>query len=357
MSEQECKAKGGTIKQSGAGARVPSPSGSGGGDLRFDPQSMSFPFLGFGVGLRPKHYPEILDVWPAVDWFEVISENFMVPGGRPLHVLERSGSTIRSRCTACHCRSAQPIRWIPSISAACVSWRVASQPAWISDHLCWTGVGGHNLHDLLPLPYTEEALAHVVAPRPPGAGGARPPHPPRERVHVSGVPALGHAGMGVPHPGRRACRLRHSARHQQHLRERLQSRLFAAGVHRRPSRRIACISFIWLGTVTRARSCTIRTTIRSPIAVWQLYGASGAALRRGVDVDRMGRPHPAVRRRCKRRARTRSGSSRRYMSAPTLAQTQELLWKLITAPEGVAAGLGAARSCGRRPRTRAGGGR
>src|SRR5262249_36543069 len=54
-----------------------------------------FPFLGFGVGLRPKHYPEILDVWPEVDWFEIISENFMVPGGRPLHVLER----IRERYT------------------------------------------------------------------------------------------------------------------------------------------------------------------------------------------------------------------------------------------------------------------
>jgi len=50
---------------------------------------MALPFLGFGVGLRPKHYSEILDVYPAVDWFEIISENFMVPGGRPLFVLEK----------------------------------------------------------------------------------------------------------------------------------------------------------------------------------------------------------------------------------------------------------------------------
>jgi hypothetical protein len=123
---------------------------------------MSFPFLGFGLGLRPKHYGEILDVWPAVDWFEVISENFMVPGGRPLHVLER----IRERyLIALHgvslsVGSTDPLD--PEYLRRLRELACRFAPAWISDHLCWIGVGGHNLHDLLPLPYTEEALEHVV---------------------------------------------------------------------------------------------------------------------------------------------------------------------------------------------------
>jgi uncharacterized protein (UPF0276 family) len=121
-----------------------------------------FPFLGFGVGLRPKHYPEILDVWPDVGWFEIISENFMVRGGRPLQVLER----IRQRYpvvmhgVSLSIGSTDPLstEYLYQLKelARCI------EPAWVSDHLCWTGIGGHNLHDLLPLPYTEEALAHVV---------------------------------------------------------------------------------------------------------------------------------------------------------------------------------------------------
>ena len=124
---------------------------------------MSFPFLGYGVGLRTRHYPEILDVWPRVDWFEIISENFMVRGGRPLHVLDR----IRARYpivmhgVSLSIGSIDPLNpdYLRQLKA--LAQRV--EPAWISDHLCWTGVGGHNLHDLLPLPYTEEAIAHVAA--------------------------------------------------------------------------------------------------------------------------------------------------------------------------------------------------
>jgi uncharacterized protein (UPF0276 family) len=123
---------------------------------------MEFPVLGFGVGLRPKHYPEILDVWPDVDWFEVISENFMVRGGRPLHVLER----IRQRYpvvlhgVSLSIGSTDPLSTDYLHQLKELARRI--EPAWVSDHLCWTGVGGHNLHDLLPLPYTEETLAHVV---------------------------------------------------------------------------------------------------------------------------------------------------------------------------------------------------
>lgn len=123
---------------------------------------MTFPFLGFGVGLRPKHYSEILDVYPSVDWFEIISENFMVPGGRPLFVLEkiRERYPIALHGVSLSIGSTDPLdadylRQLRSLARR-------FDPAWISDHLCWTGVGGHTLHDLLPLPYTEEAVEHVA---------------------------------------------------------------------------------------------------------------------------------------------------------------------------------------------------
>ncbi|MBI1814690.1 MAG: DUF692 domain-containing protein [Deltaproteobacteria bacterium] len=118
--------------------------------------------LGCGVGLRPTHYPYIFEHWPAVDWFEVISENFMVCGGRPLHTLTR----IRERYpivlhgVSLSIGSADPLNLEYLGELRRLMQRF--EPAWVSDHLCWTGVGGHNLHDLLPLPFTAEALAHVV---------------------------------------------------------------------------------------------------------------------------------------------------------------------------------------------------
>jgi uncharacterized protein len=119
--------------------------------------------LGFGLGLRPVHYPEILEGNPRVDWFEAISENYMVPGGRPLNMLMR----VRERWpvvlhgVSLSIGSADPLDsgYLDRLKA--LAERV--EPAWISDHLCWTGVNGINLHDLLPLPYTEEALDHVVS--------------------------------------------------------------------------------------------------------------------------------------------------------------------------------------------------
>ena len=120
------------------------------------------PDLGHGVGLRREHFERVLEGPCRVDWFEVISENFMVAGGRPLHVLER---VRRERPVALHgvslsIGSSDPLDGDYLDRLAELADRV--EPAWISDHLCWTGVGGHNAHDLLPLPYTEEALAHVV---------------------------------------------------------------------------------------------------------------------------------------------------------------------------------------------------
>ena len=120
------------------------------------------PYLGFGLGLRAPHYGDILDGDPAVDWFEVISENYMVPGGRPLAMLER----IRERWpvvmhgVSMSIASTAPLDRDYLADLKRLAERV--EPRWISDHLCWTGVHGINLHDLLPIPYTEEALEHVV---------------------------------------------------------------------------------------------------------------------------------------------------------------------------------------------------
>ncbi|MGH7820184.1 MAG: MNIO family bufferin maturase [Candidatus Binatia bacterium] len=121
-----------------------------------------FPRLGCGIGLRTKHYGHVLEHWPAMDWFEIISENFMVRGGKPSWVLER----IRERYpvvmhgVSLSIGSTDPLNLDYLRELRRLTARV--EPAWVSDHLCWTGVGGGNAHDLLPLPYTEEAIAHVV---------------------------------------------------------------------------------------------------------------------------------------------------------------------------------------------------
>lgn len=124
---------------------------------------MSFPFLGFGVGLRTTHYPYILEHWPKVDWFEVLSENYMVPGGRPLHVLDRivERYPVVLHGVSMSLGSADPISisYLQELKKLILRCR----PKWVSDHLCWTGVGGHNLHDLLPLPYTTETVHHVAS--------------------------------------------------------------------------------------------------------------------------------------------------------------------------------------------------
>jgi uncharacterized protein (UPF0276 family) len=121
------------------------------------------PDLGHGVGLRREHFERVLAAPTRVDWFEVVSENFMIEGGRPLHVLERvrRDHPLVLHGVSLSIGSTDPLDsdYLERLGRLAV--RI--QPAWISDHLCWTGVGGHNAHDLLPLPYTEEALAHVVA--------------------------------------------------------------------------------------------------------------------------------------------------------------------------------------------------
>ncbi len=124
--------------------------------------SASAPYLGFGLGLRPQHYKEILEDSPNIDWFEVISENYMVPGGNPLRMLDRIAERypVVMHGVSLSIASTAPLDMNYLTGLKALAARV--NPKWISDHLCWTGVHGINLHDLLPVPYTEEALCHVV---------------------------------------------------------------------------------------------------------------------------------------------------------------------------------------------------
>ena len=120
------------------------------------------PFLGFGLGLRPEHYSAVLDRRPAVDWFEIISENYLVDGGKPLHYLDRIREhyPMVMHGVSLSIGGSDPLD--PDYLAGLKRLAARVEPAWVSDHLCWTGVEGRNLHDLLPLPYTEEAIAHVA---------------------------------------------------------------------------------------------------------------------------------------------------------------------------------------------------
>lgn len=117
---------------------------------------------GFGLGLRPVHYEALLEGAPAVDWLEAITENYLVPGGQPLRFLER----IRERYELALHGVSLSIGSVDAPDARHLAQvrRLADriQPAWISDHLCFTGVNGVNTHDLLPLPYTQETLGIVV---------------------------------------------------------------------------------------------------------------------------------------------------------------------------------------------------
>ena len=120
-----------------------------------------YPGLGFGLGLRTQHYQEILDSDPAIDWFEALTENYLVPGGKPLYFLDaiRARYPVVLHGVSLSIGSSDPLNRGYLAQLKSLAYRI--EPAWISDHLCWTGLNGRNLHDLLPLPYTEEAVVHV----------------------------------------------------------------------------------------------------------------------------------------------------------------------------------------------------
>jgi uncharacterized protein (UPF0276 family) len=119
--------------------------------------------LGHGVGLRREHFERVLSAPTRIDWFEVISENFMAEGGRPLDVLDkvRALYPVVLHGVSLSFGSTDPLNEPYLDRLAALARR--TEPAWVSDHLCWAGFGGHYAHDLLPLPYTEEAVKHVVA--------------------------------------------------------------------------------------------------------------------------------------------------------------------------------------------------
>lgn len=119
--------------------------------------------LGFGLGLRTDFYQHVVDHRPAIDWFEINSENFMVAGGKPKHYLHaiREHYPLVMHGVSLSIGSTDPLDmdYLKALKALADE----IEPSWVSDHLCWTSVGDVNLHDLMPLPYTEEAIDHVVA--------------------------------------------------------------------------------------------------------------------------------------------------------------------------------------------------
>lgn len=129
----------------------------------YSPQQCKLPYLGFGLGLRPDHYDVILEHQPPLDWFEIITENYLVPGGKPLYYLDeiRQHYPLVMHGVSLSVGGTDPLDkdYLGQVKA--LADRI--HPAWISDHLCWTGVNNLNMHDLLPLPYTQETIAHVVS--------------------------------------------------------------------------------------------------------------------------------------------------------------------------------------------------
>jgi uncharacterized protein (UPF0276 family) len=124
------------------------------------------PFLGVGVGLRTCHYADVLERGRrdelGVDWFELISENYMVPGGRPLRILGevREFAPVALHGVSLNIGSTDSLDsdYLDALDRLCTRAR----PSWLSDHLCWTGIAGTNLHDLLPLPYVDDVIDHVA---------------------------------------------------------------------------------------------------------------------------------------------------------------------------------------------------
>ena len=119
-------------------------------------------FLGFGLGLRTNHFDHVLNTRPDIDWFEVLSENYMVAGGKPRYYLESIAEQypIVMHGVSMSIGSTDPLdmEYLTALK------KLANdvQPKWISDHICWTSIHGVNSHDLLPLPYTEETINHVA---------------------------------------------------------------------------------------------------------------------------------------------------------------------------------------------------
>lgn len=125
--------------------------------------ALNLPDIGFGVGLRTTHFPYLMQNDPLVDWFEIISENFMDDFGYARHVLEKIASErpVVMHGVSLSIGSTEPLNHDYLIKLKELADFI--QPQWISDHLCWTGINHANTHDLLPMPFTKESLAHTTA--------------------------------------------------------------------------------------------------------------------------------------------------------------------------------------------------
>lgn len=124
--------------------------------------SRSFPNLGIGIGLRHQHLDDIFRLQPDIDWFEIISENYMLEGGPPLENLKKILERYRvvQHGVSLSIGSAAPLDfdYLKKLKALT---KLTKTP-WVSDHLCWGRLPGAHYHDLLPLPYTKEVIAYVV---------------------------------------------------------------------------------------------------------------------------------------------------------------------------------------------------
>ena len=159
-------------------------------------ENLLHPSLGFGLGLRSEHYFDLLDKHPAVDWLEILSENYMIAGGKPLYYLDKicEQYPVVMHGVSLSIGSTDPLDLNYLTDLKALATRV--KPKWISDHLCWTGVNGINLHDLMPLPYTEEALqfnrAYQRSSRIPGTT-----HFIRKCFKLSYIPTFHYFRMGI----------------------------------------------------------------------------------------------------------------------------------------------------------------
>ncbi len=117
---------------------------------------------GYGLGLRPCHYEDLLTQKPAIDWLEVMTEDFMVDGGAALYYLDQLCQLYPVALHGVSLSIGGTDPFNQDYLQRLKTLRKRTQAMWISDHLCWTGVGGINLHDLMPLPYNAAALKHVV---------------------------------------------------------------------------------------------------------------------------------------------------------------------------------------------------
>jgi hypothetical protein len=122
----------------------------------------NLPDLGLGVGLRPVHFRHIVEKWPRMDWFEILSENYLDTEGRPVHFLDQIAERypIVMHGVSLSIGSTDPIDFEYLAKLKRLAGRVRA--VWMGDHICWTGVAGLNGHDLYPVPYTEESLSHLV---------------------------------------------------------------------------------------------------------------------------------------------------------------------------------------------------